>query len=301
MAQDQSQLDRMAENNRSAPANVAAGIKTILLHVQNDQALDRTLEAALSLARACGAHLSCLHVTPIQAYVAYDSFGGVFVMNDVFKSIEKADAQLGDRLRAELANEDVSWDFTQTTGDVPNQLVGRAALADLIVTGRPPERTEFQGSAIGLLGDLLYRSRTPLFIAADVGGVPDPTGRALIAWNGSFEAANAVRSAIGLLKIASEVQVLQIEEDKDPAFPSTRVLEYLSRHGIHAELKVERAHPGTGDIDFAFACLNSKAKQANASYIVMGGYGHSRVSEYVFGGVTRSMLSGSAVPLFMAR
>ena len=124
---------------------------------------------------------------------------------------------------------------------------------------------------------------------------------ALIAWNGSFEAANAVRSAIGLLKIASEVQVLQIEEDKDPAFPSTRVLEYLSRHGIHAELKVERAHPGTGDIDFAFACLNSKAKQANASYIVMGGYGHSRVSEYVFGGVTRSMLSGSAVPLFMAR
>ena len=297
--EDQMQLNRAAKAEQAASI-VQAGVKTILLHVQNDEAIGQTLETALSLARACEAHLDCLHVTPIQAYVAMDSFGGVFVMGDVFKAVEDEEGLIKARLKAELSKEDVSWDYTQTTGDVPSQLIGRAALADLIVTSRQPRRTDFQGSTIGILGDLLHRSRTPLFIATDDRKVPDPTGSVLIAWNGSFEAANAVRSAIGLLKLASDVRILRIDEEKDEAFPSTRLLEYLSRHGIHAELKVETAHPDARDIDFMSARLNAEAERMKAEYIVMGGYSHSRVSEYMFGGLTRSMLAGSSIPLFIA-
>lgn len=288
------------ERENMAQRNASSGVKTILLHVQNEKALNQTLETALSLARACEAHLSCLHVTPIQAYVAFDSFGGVFVMNDVFKAIEEEELLLKERLQAELSKEDVSWNYTQTTGDVPHQLVGRAALADLIVTSRQPKRTDFQGTSIGMLGDLLHRSRTPLFIAADDGKVPDPTGPVLIAWNGSFEAANAVRSAVGLLKLASEVRILRIDQQKDEMFPSTTLLEYLSRHDIHAELSVETAHPDMKDDDFTYACLTSHAAQMKAEYIVMGGYSHSRISQYVFGGITRSMLAASSIPLFIA-
>ena len=297
--EDQVQLDRVAAAQR-ATSNIQAGIKTVLLHVQNDKALDQTLETALSLARACEAHLDCLHVTPIQAYVAMDSFGGVFVMSDLSKAIDEEERLLKDRLQAQLSKEDVSWDYTQTTGDVPSQLIGRAALADLIVTSRQPKRTEFQGSTIGMLGDLLHRSRTPLFVAADDGKVPDPAGRALIAWNGSFEAANAVRSAVGLLKLASDVRILRIDEEKDEAFPSTRLLEYLSRHGIHAELKLETVRTDTRGADFVSACLKAEAERMNAAYVVMGGYSHSRVSEYMFGGLTRSMLTASSIPLFIA-
>ena len=288
------------ERENMAQRNASSGVKTILLHIQNEKALNQTLETALSLARACEAHLSCLHVTPIQAYVAFDSFGGVFVMNDVFKAIEEEELLLKERLQAELSKEDVSWNYTQTTGDVPHQLVGRAALADLIVTSRQPKRTDFQGTSIGMLGDLLHRSRTPLFIAADDGKVPDPTGPVLIAWNGSFEAANAVRSAVGLLKLASEVRILRIDQQKDEMFPSTTLLEYLSRHDIHAELSVETAHPDMKDDDFTYACLTSHAAQMKAEYIVMGGYSHSRISQYVFGGITRSMLAASSIPLFIA-
>ena len=297
--EDQMQLNRAAKAEQAASI-VQAGVKTILLHVQNDEAIGQTLETALSLARACEAHLDCLHVTPIQAYVAMDSFGGVFVMGDVFKAVEEEEGLIKGRLKAELSKEDVSWDYTQTTGDVPSQLIGRAALADLIVTSRQARRTDFQGSTIGILGDLLHRSRTPLFIATDDRKVPDPTGSVLIAWNGSFEAANAVRSAIGLLKLASDVRILRIDEEKDEAFPSTRLLEYLSRHGIHAELKVETAHPDARDIDFMSARLNAEAERMKAEYIVMGGYSHSRVSEYMFGGLTRSMLAASSMPLFIA-
>jgi nucleotide-binding universal stress UspA family protein len=296
---DQMQLDRATAPQLNAGTGAQAGVKTILLHVQNEQSLDRTLETALSLARACGAHLSCLHITPIEAYSAFDSFGGTFVMTDVIKAIEDDKNYLSERLNAELGKEDVSWDYTQVTGYIPSQIVGKAALADLVVTGRQPNPTALQGSTIGLLGDLLQRLRTPLFLAADDGKVPDPTGPVLIAWNGSFEAANAVRSAVVLLKLASDVRILRIDEQKDEAFPSTRLLEYLSRHGIHAELILATAHPDAIDTDFVFAHLTSEAQRMNAAYMVMGGYSHSRISEYMFGGLTRSMLAGSKIPLLI--
>jgi nucleotide-binding universal stress UspA family protein len=294
------QLDRATAPKLDADPGAGSGVKTILLHVQNDRALDQTLETALSLARACEAHLSCLHVTPIEAYSAFDSFGGTFVMTDVIKAIDEEEKLLVERLGMELRKEDVSWDYVQVTGHVPSQIVSKAALADLVVTGRQPKRTDFQGSTIGLLGDLLHRSRTPLFLAADDGKVPDPMGPVLIAWNGSFEAANAVRSAVGLLKLASNVVVLRIDEEKEESFPSTRLLEYLSRHGIHAELSLATAHPDAIDADFLSAHLTSEAKRMNAAYIVMGGYSHSRISEYMFGGLTRSMLAESSIPLLMS-
>lgn len=297
--QDQIDLERSAgEARRPRPA---AGVKTILLHVQNDKSLDTRLESALSLARACDAHLSCLHVTPIEAYVAFDSFGGVFVMNDVIKALDEEEQALRTRVEEELRKEDVSWDYEQVTGNVCGQLVSHAALADLVVTGREPHQADFAGPAIGIMGDLLYRARTPLFIPGDEGVPADPTGTALIAWDGSYEAANAIRSSIGLLKLASSVQVVQIiDEAKKDTFPGTRLLEYLSRHDVHAELSVIEAGVDVRDDIVVSATLMGRAKALKASYLLMGGYNHSRIGEYVFGGVTRNLLGGCSVPLLMA-
>ena len=276
-----------------------ADIKTILVHIQNDKSLDARLETALALARACQAHVSCLHVTPIEAYVAFDSFGGVFVMNEVIDSITKEKDRLREKVEAELRNEDVPWDYTEVTGNVPGQIISHAALADLVVTGREPHRADFQGSVIGLLGDLLHRSRTPLFIPGDDRPSVDATGLAVIAWDGSYEAANAVRSSLGLLKIAGQVRVLQVREDKDKAFPGTKLMKFLSRHDIHAEL-VEVKSGGDSSPQFITGSIIAHAQKANAAYVVTGGYNHSRVGEYVFGGVTRSLLAGCPVPLLMA-
>ena len=84
---DQLELERTAQAAEQVEM-LAAGPKTILVHVQNDGTVESRLEAALSLARAYRAHIECLHVTPIQAYVAFDGFGGVFVMNKVIDALE---------------------------------------------------------------------------------------------------------------------------------------------------------------------------------------------------------------------
>ncbi len=293
-------VDRPQGDGAKTRAASQSTVKTILLHVQNDEALDRRLQNALSLARAASAHLSCLHVTPIEAYVAFDSFGGVFVMNDVIKALDEEEARLHSKMEDKLRGEDVSWDYTQVTGNVAGQIISHAALADLVVVGREPHKSDSGASSISLFGDLLQRSRTPLCIAAEDGAPIDPTGVALIAWDGSYEAANAVRSSVGLLKLASEVRVVNIEERKSETFPGTRLLEYLSRQGIHAELVVEPARAGLTDQQAISAALMAHARAVGA-YLLMGSYSHNRISEFVFGGVTRTMLSSSTVPLVVAR
>ena len=297
---NQLELERQATSPKDAHA-LDASPKTILVHVQDDETLESRLESALSLARPFNAHVECLHTTPSQAYVAYDSFGGVFVMAEVIQAIGEQEATLRAKVEAKLAREDVSWTYTRATGDIATALISRASLADLIVTGREPRRIEFAGSAIGLLGDLIFRSRTPIFIVAEDAPPCDPTGPAVIAWDGSYEAADAVRSSIGMLKRASQVHVVQVTEKKDELFPRTQLLEYLSRHGIHAELTVETVEELQVEREFVPDVLVSRALSLRAAYIVMGGYNHSRIGEYIFGGVTRTMLSASPVPIVIAR
>lgn len=293
-----------AERTREVETERASGPapKTILLHLQADQSVDSRLETALSLARACSAHLECLHITPIEAHVAFDSLGGICVMNDVVKALDQVECDLRAAIEGKLRNEDVRWSYTQVTGNVAGQLVGHAALADLLVVGRQPHRSGFAGPAIDLLGSLIHRSRTPLFIAPDDSEATDLAGTAMIAWDGSHEAANAVRSTVGLLKLVASVHILQIkEEEKDEAFPGTRLLEYLSRHDVHAEYAIIEAGVDIHDQAVIAATLIARAQAVGASYMLMGGYTHTRIGEYIFGGVTRTMLSRAPVPIVITR
>ena len=132
-------------------------MKCILLHVQDDESLDSRLQTALSLTRASDGHLSCLHVTPIEAYVAFDTFGGVFVMQDIIESLDKREADLRTRVEDQLQKENVSWDYQQMTGSVLNKIVSYAALADVVVTGRESHKQTHATLPLSLFADLLHR------------------------------------------------------------------------------------------------------------------------------------------------
>jgi nucleotide-binding universal stress UspA family protein len=273
------------------PAN---SIRSILVHIQNDTSVHRRLEASLELARATGAHLKCIHITPIEAYVTMETWGGLFGMGKAIDKIDAQEASLRTEIEHKLRAEDVSWDYEHVTGYAVPEIVRRAAFADLAVTGREAHGARAQRPEMGILGDVLTHVRTPLFIPGSGDERIDPLAAAIIAWNGSFEAANAARAAIGLLAFAREVRVVRYTEDKQTLFPDTGLIEYLSRHAIHAELDVRAAR-----LDFADDLIEY-ANLYGASYIVMGGYSHSRASELVFGGVTRALLHDCPIPLLMS-
>lgn len=291
------QTAELVIEQRSTPlknaAPTPAGIKTILFHVHDDAGLGDRLQVALSMARAFNAHLHLLHVTPIEAYTVTDAFT-TYVSGEIVKVLEDEALTLRCKLENKLANEDVSWDYEEIAGSLMPRVIQRAALADLVVTGRAPREPEFGGPAVTLLGDMLQRMRTPIFIVGDQTTKFDPFGGAIVAWNGSYEAANAMRAAVPLLKLASRVQVVSADEPRAQQFPNTAALEYLSRHEIQAELLEPLCLRDT-----VAEKLVEQAVSSEASYIVMGGYSHTRAGEFLFGGVTRSMLKKCPVSLMM--
>lgn len=269
-------------------------MKTILVPAANDDDLTLRLETALSVARTTGGHVRCVHATPTSAYVSVEPFGGVYVMPEIMAAISEGEAKVREAVERELDTEDVSWDYLQMNGDQPEVIAACATLSDLIVVSR-------SGSGKNALsrrniGHLLMGLQTPLLVPTGTGPAYDPLAPAIIAWNGSRESANAVRGAIPLLQKASEVKVVEVRKKASALpFPGTGMLEYLSRHGIHAELREELR----GDRPVAELLLD-QVDRCEARLLVMGGYGHWRATEYLFGGVTRTLIDDAPVALLLA-
>lgn len=270
-------------------------MKSLLLHAQNDSGFEARLQTALDIARATTGHLTCLHVTPSSAYVATEPFGGMFIMQDLMKMLDEQEQEMRKLIESRLAKEDVSWEYEALTTDIHYGLVDRGSLSDLIIMSHPSHGKD--ASVVdGVIGDVIVDSRTPVLVVPEAAHTFKVGGSAVIAWNDSFESANALRAAVPLLSLAEKVTILTVEMAKQEQEPSLAPAEYLSRHGIHAEL-----HSQSVDGNSIEVALKLAVNALNADYLVMGAYGHSRAREYWFGGVTRSMLQESPVPIFFGR
>jgi nucleotide-binding universal stress UspA family protein len=282
------------------PAEVAMSgkgeMKSVLLHVQDDKGLEARLQTALAIVRASSGHLTCMHATPMSNYIGYETYGGAFVLSELLNQLDEQDAAMRARIESQLAKEDVSWSYDRQTMDPASALIHWGALADLIVLGRDESIPRSAYQPISILGDILAVTHSPVLVCSQDQPQFDPFGTAVVAWNDSFEAANALRAALPLLKQASSVHIVTVDEDRELDFPPLGPCEYLSRHGVHAEIISEAK--GTLTISDR---LVASARSLGASYLVMGAYGHHRVREYLFGGVTRSLLLECPMPLLLAR
>ena len=119
----------------------------------------------------------------------------------------------------------------------------------------------------------------------------------LACWDGSRAATRAIADAMPLLQKAGRVELIIVanERGKQDEIEGADMGGHLARHG----LKVEVNRTVSGDIDVADALL-SHAADAGTDFIVMGGYGHSRLREFVLGGVTRSIFRSMTAPVLMS-
>lgn len=266
-------------------------MKTILLLVHDDEGQEARLQAALDVTRALGGHLSCIDVTIPPQVIAYADYN-VFIAPALIAQQRDLGSANRAQVEARLANEDVPWDWRDTMGIPADAINEGAGLADLIVLSSrldAPEPSELRN----LAGQVARKSARPvLAVPAGSEGL-DLRGPALVAWDGSREADEALRQAVPLLRLASEVILLEIDKP-DEAFPAEEAARYLSRNDIHATVATaprETSVPAT---------ILARAHAAGATYIVMGAYGHAPIVETAFGGVTRSMLKESDLPLLLA-
>lgn len=269
-------------------------MKSVLLYVNEDSGFDARYQAALDLTRALEGHLHCLRANPYQPQMAFDGVTGMSVMYDISKYAREIDLQLKAEIEKRLAGEDVPWDYQESNTEPARALSRNSALADVMVLSSS-SGVKDNTIPLGILGDVVLDTNIPVLVQPDSVKKFDAAGPAVVAWNGSFEAGNALRGAIPLLKLASDVHIVVVEEDKDHDLPPLEASEYLSRHGIKSKI-----HDLAAKNTSVQAVLLSTVDTLDASYMVMGAYGHSRAREFLLGGVTRSLFRDCPVPLVVA-
>jgi nucleotide-binding universal stress UspA family protein len=270
-------------------------MKSVLLYINDDPGLEARLQAALDLTRSLKGHLHCLRASPDHPQTAFAGMAGTSVTFDLRNYVQELNQKLRAFIEERLTDEDVTWNYEQANADPARGLARNSALADIMVLSSASGDKD-NSISLGILGDVLFNSRVPVIVQPNNVKKFDATGPVVVAWNGSLEASHALRSAVPLLKMAEEVHILTVEEpDKDHDLPSLAASEYLSRHGILSEV-----HAPTISKSTVQAGLLSSVDTLNASYIVMGAYGHSKAREFLFGGVTRSLFRDCPVPLVVS-
>ena len=268
-------------------------MRSILVHADSTPAFEARLQAALDIARAVEGHVN-LHInTPFQRFIAMDPFGGAYLSAEAIGAAAEREVELTDTLAARMAREDVPWNIESSSCEPVDALVSSARLADLvIVTLTTPEDDGPLVSAMAV-GPLAVGARAPVLAIPSDRKSFALAGKAMVAWDGSHESANALRAAVPMLSLASEVHLVTIA-DKTSGFPATDALRYLAHYGIRPELiERERTHPTTEET------LDAIASELAADWLAMGAYGHSRLRETMFGGVTRYFLDFARYPLLL--
>ncbi len=264
-------------------------MKNILLFLQDDDGQESRLQSALDLTRALEGHLTCLDVVVPPGFPPEYNPGPAHV--PPILEVQEREAENVGRVRARLENEDVMWEIRQVTGEPVRRLTEAAALADVIVVS---------SRSAGTHGRMIRRTVTQLAVRSGrlVLAVPpactrlNVAGKALVAWDGSHEADQALRAALPLLQLADAVTLMQVNASGDPV-AAHDAASYLARHGAQPLVAQETTTAPVAEI------VLRHARQWGASYIVMGAFGHARVAETIFGGVTADMLRTSELPVFL--
>jgi nucleotide-binding universal stress UspA family protein len=276
--------------DRSTPQQ-GRSFATMMVHVDVARDCEQRVQLALALAHRFEANLIGVAGMPLRPAFAA---GGVVVYHEPteqdYQTVSARLDEIGKRFRAKGQHlKQVEW---RAALELPYELVSREArAADLIIVGA---RHADGGNVQDLVdpGAILLRAGRPLLVAPDV-VVPPQLRRVVVAWKDTRECRRAVRDALPFLQKAEDVLVVGIDEGQSdtPAKGSlSDVAEYLRRHCVAAPREVWRRARGPVGAE-----LLHLIRDEGADLIVAGGYGHSRLGEWIFGGVTHELLTSTPV------
>lgn len=260
---------------------------SILVHVQAGDEGRSRLECASALAKTFDATLIGLAAEMIPPLMATDGIspalaGWFEIMRESVEENLESARNTFDAASAGLAKPTI-W---ESGIRMPTRaMAGASRGADLIVTSPAPGRGD-DAYRHAAPAELVITSGRPVLITPSKG--KELVGaRAMLAWKDTREARRAMTDAMPFFKRAQEVLVVELcgqDDERDARLRTDDVVSALARHGVSARGKVVQ---GAADRDQ----ILSHADAFGADLIVAGGYGHSRMAEWVFGGVTRDLLT----------
>ncbi|MGH1418021.1 MAG: universal stress protein [Hyphomicrobiaceae bacterium] len=274
--------------------------KTILVHCENEKSTHQLLEVACRLARSTEAHLIGLYpYAPVYLPAIMDEAYGSELIAYQRQRWEKESAEIKQIFESVVANQPFvsEWRATETFAQRLSTIVAeQSRTVDLVVVSQSPEVPT--NSASDVPETVVFESGRSVLVVPNSGpGVKD-FDRILVAWNSTKESARAVFDALPLLKNAKDVRILSIMPEKDEAevdIPGAEIASALARHGVNVDT-AERITAGgpAGEV------LVNYVADHKFDLLVMGCYGHSRLRQFVFGGVTQYVLANMKTPVLLA-
>ncbi|MDZ5635133.1 universal stress protein [Janthinobacterium sp. GMG1] len=284
--------------------------KTVLLHIDDGAGRNARIEAAASIAQACGGHLTGVALTGVSRLLYQNqpdldadpnlSLHLNFLRERATRALDGFEAQV-------RAAGVASFEQRVLDDEAAGGISLLARYADLVVISQYNAKDKSPSVMRDFPAYVLLHSGRPVLIVPYAPPLPllAPPAAArnvLISWNASKEASRAVSAALPLLQRAGQVHVAifdaQVHAAEHGEHPGAELTHYLARHGVEARLHLlDGGGVRRGDIG---EVLLSHAADLSVDLLVMGAYGHSRLRETILGGVTRTILQSMTIPVLMA-
>jgi nucleotide-binding universal stress UspA family protein len=285
-------------------------IKTILVPATGTETDIATFASALRIAQVFAAHIDALHVRidPVATLVAMttEGNGGALIgglVEQLEQEVREREAKARhifkefcerERLSITAAPEEAgtnpSAQWHVETGEEPRWMTNYGFSADLIVASRGAADDAAPRST---LEAVLVETGRPLLIPSSGTPSVEMTEKVAIAWKLTPQTARAVAAAMPFLARAKEIVVITVREEDGRCDDADRLIRNLEWHGLKAVAQQLKSDAR----DAAETLL--AAATGKVGLLVMGGYGHSRLREWVFGGFTQQLLVDAPVPVLM--
>ena len=273
-------------------------IKDVVVNLSGPAPQDFAVSYALSLAETFGAHLAGIAFL-YDPVIPDGVLGGVPVQLIEAQREEnrKATQSAIRRFEESAKPTGVSVSSRTVEASVGGAATAFAAIArrfDIALVGQT--QREYGAAEEVMIEAALFESGRPLLVVPYIQRAKLALDRVLVCWDGSRAAARAIGDGMPFLERAKAVDIVMVaEERKQEDITGTQIAEHLARHGVSANLK--RLVKGDIGID---SVVLSYAADIGADLMVMGGYGHSRLREFILGGMTRGILQSMTVPVLMS-
>jgi nucleotide-binding universal stress UspA family protein len=274
-------------------------VKDVVVNLTGGNSQDFAADYAISVAETFGAHITGIGFI-YEPVIPGSLLGGVptdLIDLQREENSKAADAAVS-RFEAATKRAGLSFETRILDASVAGaaDLFGRIARRfDIAVVGQAQPK---QGASEDLLIEgALFESGRPVVIVPYIQKQGIKLDRVLVCWDASRPATRAIADAIPFLQRANKIDIVVVSGERGKAgeLAGTNMARHLARHGVNVELKRLTA----GEVDVQSAILDHAA-DTGAEFMVMGGYGHSRLREFILGGVTRTILTSMTIPVLMS-
>ena len=271
-------------------------IKTVLLHLNNDQQLDARIETALGLAVEHDAHLIGLYtIAQVTVPTSFMGYVPPEFIEQSRKSEEENAAAAKNKLESLAAKVDKQVEIIVEEGYAPDLINHHALAVDIVVVGQGDPEEENNTQSRYIAEEIVVSSPRPVLIIPAAGNYRNFGKHVIVGWNNTREASRALHESMPFLQMAEKVTLLSVNATDDEEDETKHILAHLERHGVKAEYKAGR----WPDLSVGDAILDALVDYS-ADMLVMGAYGHSRLRELILGGATKNILEHMTAPVLFA-